>query len=66
MQVDPQFAIDVVFDARILLVMESIEGPAHHRVNLHPIAVVTTMAQQLAEANHGSGIRHYYTQQDET
>ena len=51
MQVDPQFAIDVVLDARILLVVESIEGPAHHRIHLHPRSVIITVAQHLAIKN---------------
>lgn len=34
MEVDPQLAADVVFHARIFLVMEAVEGTAHHRVDL--------------------------------
>lgn len=34
MQVDPELAANVVLDAWVLLIMEPIQGAAHHRVHL--------------------------------
>ena len=33
-QVDPHLAVDVILDTRVLLIMQPVEGPAHHIINL--------------------------------
>ena len=59
MQVDPQLPPDVILHARVLLVMQPVQGAAHHCVHLRPRTSARETTGSGARGNPGVGGRRH-------